>query len=117
MSFGTAVRNARFPPGNPRPMEELDEVHSCVHMNISRRKMQSGFCGEDCGLSQAYRADARNVSSEPGCPRDQEQPSPEDDGSDGSCEALTGGCETFDGNGGRHDSHRAQIHDPKDEED
>jgi hypothetical protein len=27
------------------------------------------------------------------------------------------GCETFDGDGCRHDNHRAQVHDPDDEED
>jgi hypothetical protein len=59
----------------------------------------------------------RDVSTEPGCSRDQEQPCPDDDGSDGSRDALTGRCETFDGDGCRHDSHRAQVHDPDDEED
>src|SRR5216117_1345970 len=57
------------------------------------------------------------ASSEPGCSRDQKQPCPDDDGSDGSRDALTGRCETFDGDGCRHDSHRAQVHDPDDEED
>src|SRR5438876_9443717 len=41
------------------------------------------------------------ASSEPGCSRD----------------ALTGRCETFDGDGCRHDSHRAKVHDPDDQED
>jgi hypothetical protein len=57
------------------------------------------------------------VSSEPGCSRDQKQPCPDDDGSDGSRDALTGRCETFDGDGCRHDSHRAKVHDPDDQED
>ena len=43
----------------------------------------------------------RDASSEPGCSRDQEQPCPDDDGSNGSCDALTGRCETFDGDGCR----------------
>ena len=33
-------------------------------------------------------------------------------GPDGSRDALTGGCETFDGDGRRHDSHRAQFAQP-----
>src|SRR2546428_9865669 len=31
--------------------------------------------------------------------------------------ALTGRCETFDGDGRRHDSHRAKVHDPDDQKD
>src|SRR5216117_2576985 len=57
------------------------------------------------------------ASSEPGCSRDQKQPCPDDDGPDGSRDALTGRCETFDGDGCRHDSHRAKVHDPDDQED
>ena len=38
------------------------------------------------------------------------------DGSDGSCDALTSRGEMFDGDGCRHDSHRAKIHDPEDQE-
>src|SRR6266403_3095649 len=64
-----------------------------------------------------FRRTMRDASSEPGCSRDQEQPGPDDDGADGSRDALTGRCETFDGDGCRHDSHRAQVHDPDDEED
>ena len=59
----------------------------------------------------------QDASFEPSCSRDQEQPCPDDDGSDASRDALTGWCETFDGDGCRHDSHRAQVHDPDDEED
>ena len=59
----------------------------------------------------------QDASFEPGCSRDQEQPCPDDDGSDASRDALTGCCETFDGDGCRHDSHRAQVRDPDDEED
>jgi len=33
-------------------------------------------------------------------------------GPDGSRDALTGGCETFDSDGRRHDSHRAQFAQP-----
>src|SRR6266481_6862827 len=61
-----------------------------------------------------YDADA---SSEPGCSRDQKQPCPDDDGSDGSRDALTSRCETFDGDGCRHDSHGAKVHDPETQED
>jgi hypothetical protein len=58
-----------------------------------------------------------DASSEPRCSGDQEQPCPDDDGSHGSRDALTGRRETFEGNGCRHDSHRARVHDPNDEED
>ncbi|HMF50563.1 MAG TPA: hypothetical protein VK603_18055, partial [Candidatus Saccharimonadales bacterium] len=58
-----------------------------------------------------------HTSSEPGCSRDQKQPCPDDDGPGGSGDALTGRCETLDGDGCRHDSHRAKVHDPDDQED
>ena len=84
------------------------------------------FSGATRGVA-SLRSQARTVgevlvhdadaSSEPGCSRDQEQPCPDDDGPDGSRDALTGRCETFDGDGCRHDSHRAQVHDPDDEKD
>src|SRR5271163_4592140 len=64
-----------------------------------------------------FRCAMRDASSESGCSRDQEQPCPDDDGSDGSRDALTGRCETLDGDGYRHDSHHAKVHDPDDEED
>ena len=64
------------------------------------------------GEVQVHDADA---SSEPGCSRDQKQPCPDDDGPDGSRDALTGRCETFDGDGCTHDSHRAKVHDPDDQ--
>src|SRR5882724_3012740 len=63
------------------------------------------------------RRGTTNKSSEPGCSRDQKQPCPDDDGPDGSSDALTSRCETFDGDGRRHDSHRAKVHDPDDQED
>jgi hypothetical protein len=44
------------------------------------------------GDVQVHDADA---SSEPGRSRDQKQPCPDDDGPDGSRDALTGRCETF----------------------
>jgi hypothetical protein len=56
--------------------------------------------------------DFDDTSSEPGCSRDQKQPCP-----DGSRDALTGRCETFEGDGCRHDNHRAKVHDPEDRED
>src|SRR5437867_1012264 len=46
-----------------------------------------------------------DASSEPGCSRDQKQPCPDDDGPDGSRDALTGRC------------HRAKVHDADDQED
>src|SRR6266436_1410879 len=46
------------------------------------------------GDVQVHDADA---SSEPGCARDQQQPCPNDDGPDGSRDARTDQCETFDG--------------------
>ena len=58
-----------------------------------------------------------DASSEPGCLRDQKQPGPGDDGPGGLRDALTGRCETFDGDGCRYDSHRAKVHDPDDQED
>src|SRR5438876_11489875 len=58
-----------------------------------------------------------DASSEPGCSRDQKQPCPDDDGPDGLREARTGRCETFDGDGCRHDGHRAKVHDPDDQKD
>jgi hypothetical protein len=64
--------------------------------------------------STSYDADS---SSEPGCARDQKKPCSDDDGPDGSRDALTSQCETFDGDGCRHDSHRAKVHDPDDQED
>jgi hypothetical protein len=73
--------------------------------------------GPGLALWAKFRRTMWDALSEPGCSRDQEQPCPDDDGSDGSRDALTGRCETFDGDGCRHDSHRAQVHDPDDEED
>jgi hypothetical protein len=61
-----------------------------------------------------YDAD---TSSESGCSRDQKQPCPDGDAPVGSGDALTGRCETLDGDGCRHDSHRAKVHDPDDQKD
>ena len=58
-----------------------------------------------------------DASSEPGCSRDKKQSCPDDDGPDGSRDALAGRCETFNGDGCRHHSHRAKVHDPDDQED
>src|SRR6266536_3303072 len=79
---------------------------------VAWRMMPSAV--ESVGEVQVHDADA---SSEPGCSRDQKQPCPDDDGPDGSRDALTSRCETFDGDGCRHDSHRAQVHDPDDQQD
>jgi hypothetical protein len=43
----------------------------------------------------------QDASSEPGCLRNQKQPDPDGNGSDGSRDALTGRCETFDRDGCR----------------
>ena len=59
----------------------------------------------------------RDASSEPGCSCDHEQPCPDDDGSYGLRDAITGRCETFEGDGCRDDSHRAKVHDSDDQED
>src|SRR6266581_2505249 len=75
-----------------------------------------------CGYRSAgdtQRADGkfRGASSEPGCSRDQKQPCAEGDGPGGSRDALTGRGKTFDGDRGRDDSHRENVHDPDDQED
>src|SRR2546430_8339136 len=57
------------------------------------------------------------ASSEPGCSRDQNQPCAQGGGPGGSRDALTGRGKTFDGDGGRDDSHRENVHDPDDQED
>jgi len=56
----------------------------------------------------------QDASSEPGCLRNQKQPDPDGNGSDGSRDALTGRCETFDRDGCGNDSHRAKVHHPDD---
>jgi hypothetical protein len=70
---------------------------------------------ETLQLERDGTADCR--SSEPGRSRDQEHSCPDDHGPDGSRDALAGRCETLGGDGGRHDSHRAKVHDPDDQED
>jgi hypothetical protein len=58
-----------------------------------------------------------DASSDPGCSHDQKQPCAHDDhGPNGSPDALTRRCETFDRDGCGHDSHRAEIHDSDDQE-
>jgi hypothetical protein len=59
----------------------------------------------------------RHASSETGCSRDQKQSCPDSNGADGSRDALTGWCETFDGNGCSHDSHHAKVHNSHNKED
>jgi hypothetical protein len=49
--------------------------------------------------------------------QDQKPSCPDGDGPDGSRDALTGRRETFDGDGCRHESHCAKVHDPDDQED
>src|SRR5215471_19004142 len=58
-----------------------------------------------------------SASTMRGCSRDQKQTCHDDDGPDGSRDALTGRCETFDGDDCRHDSHREKVHDADDEKD
>lgn len=67
--------------------------------------------GDSLGFHEA------DPSSDPGCPHDQKQPCRDENDPDGSGDALTGGCETFDGDGGRHDRHRTQVHDSETQED
>jgi len=50
------------------------------------------------GEVQVHGVDA---SSEPGRSCDQKQPCPDDNGPSGSRDTLTGGCDTFDGDGCR----------------
>jgi hypothetical protein len=51
-----------------------------------------------------------DTSSEPGCSRNRKQPCPDGDNAESS-------RETLDGDGCRHDSHRAKVHYPNDQED
>jgi 2'-5' RNA ligase superfamily len=68
--------------------------------------------------SVGFRAPSRfKPSSEPGCSRDQKQSCPDGDGPGSSRDALTGRRQTFDGDGCRHDSHRAKVHDADDQKD
>ena len=67
----------------------------------------------DLGLGVVARRDA-DASPEPDCSRDQKQSCTDDDGSGDPRGALTGRCETLDGDGCRHDSHRAKVHDVDD---
>src|SRR5437879_9597741 len=57
------------------------------------------------------------ASSEPGRSHDQKQPCAEGGGPGGSRDALSGRGKTFDGDGGRDDGHRENVHDPDDQED
>lgn len=52
-----------------------------------------------------------------GCSRDQKQTCSDRHRTDGSRNALTAGRYTFDGDGGCHDSHCAQIHDARHQQD
>src|SRR5688500_18257570 len=62
-------------------------------------------------------ARSADVSSKSRCSRDQKQTCPDDDGADGSRDALTSRCETFDRDRCRHGSHRAKVHDPDNQKD
>src|SRR5882762_11062094 len=85
---------------------------------MSVANSQSNICTWDFILStQETRPDPAHASSEPGCSRDQKQPCPDGDGPGASRDALTGRCETLDGDGCRHDGHRAKVHDADDQED
>ena len=53
----------------------------------------------------------------PSGPHDQQQPRRDDDGADGARDARTRRCQTLDGDGGRHERHGAQVHDPDDQQD
>src|ERR1039458_6417780 len=73
-----------------------------------------GIIAQSLQKRALYDTDA---SSENGCLSDQKQSYTDKDSPDDSRNALSAWCETFDGYGCRHDSHRAQIHDPDDKED
>ena len=85
--------------------------------SLPREGLPSQVDADDPRLARwaKFRRTMRDASSEPGCSRDQEQPHPDDDSSDGSCDLLTGRCETFGRDGCGRDRHRTQIHDPDDE--
>src|SRR5216117_2031432 len=90
--------------------------------SATKTRRSNVWIAQLCTLaSQRKRSPAEipgaDASSEPGCSRDQKQPCPDGDGPGGSRDALAGRRETFDGDGCRHDSHRAKVHDPDDQED
>ena len=72
--------------------------------------------GSVLGRTHSASSTLRDASSESGCSPDQKQPCPYDEGPMAR-DALTGRCETFDGDGCHYDSHHARVHDPDDEED
>jgi hypothetical protein len=64
-----------------------------------------------------YLLSGRESLSNHNCSHDQKQPCPDRNGPYGPPDALTGRRETFHRNGYCHDSHRAKVHDPNDQED
>ena len=56
-------------------------------------------------------------SSKARCSRDQKQPRHNDSNPKGTRDGLSGRCDTLDGDGCRHDSHRAKVHNPDDKKD
>src|SRR5258705_7970923 len=88
-----------------------------VRLKDSRSSVHFNPAFVNPSISSADPGTVLDASSEPGCSRDQKQPCPDNDGPDGSRDALTGRCETLDGDGCRHYSHRAKIHDADDQED
>src|SRR5512132_203767 len=92
----------------------LGEAWSTALARLSRKPRSDARARCPGSTTRPHDADA---STEPGWSRDQKQPCPDGDDPDGSRHALTGRCETFDGDGCRHDSHRAKVHDPDDQED
>lgn len=73
------------------------------------RKSTNASSAKAPTFNHVHDADA---SSESDCSRDQKQTCRDRDDSDGSRDALTSRCQSFDGNGYRHDSHRPNVHDP-----
>ncbi len=57
------------------------------------------------------------ISSEPGSSRGQKQTCSDGHDPDGLRNALTDRCEAFEGDGPRHCSHRAKVHDPHNQQD
>ena len=57
------------------------------------------------------------TSGQPDRSRDEKPSCPDNDRSDGSRDTLTGRYETLEGDGCRHHRHRAQVHDPDNQED
>src|SRR3989475_12825282 len=92
-------------------------VRRCVRCSRGRSDHPRKLCSRVLSGSPLTRPGSPAVSPEPGCSRDQKQPCAQRDGPGDSRDPLTGRGKTFDGDGGRDDSHRENVHDPDDQED